>query len=98
MNFTERDKNYIWHPFTQMKIADAPIHIESGKGALLFAKDGTQYIDAISSWWVNIHGHANEYIANKIAAQAKQLEHVIFAGFTHTPAIELSNRLIDLLP
>jgi adenosylmethionine-8-amino-7-oxononanoate aminotransferase len=90
--------NHIWYPFTQMKTAEVPIHIERAKGCLLYAADGKQYIDAISSWWVNIHGHANEFIADQIAKQAKQLEHVIFAGFTHSPAIALSNRLIDILP
>jgi adenosylmethionine---8-amino-7-oxononanoate aminotransferase len=90
--------NHIWYPFTQMKTADAPIHIERAKGCTLYAADGKGYIDAVSSWWVNIHGHANEFIADQIASQAKKLEHVIFAGFTHTPAIELSNRLINILP
>ena len=61
MNDTTAQKQYIWQPFTQMKTADPPIHIESGKGARLFAQDGTIYIDAIASWWVNIHGHANEH-------------------------------------
>jgi len=88
----------IWHPFTQMKLASPPIHIERASGAVLYAKDGKQYIDAISSWWVNIHGHANEYIARRIAGQALKLEHVIFAGFTHTPAIELANKLLAILP
>ena len=90
--------NYIWHPFTQMKTANAPIHIERGKDSTLFAAGGKEYIDAISSWWVNIHGHCNEYIAHAITAQATTLEHVIFAGFTHTPAIELSKKLIGILP
>lgn len=90
--------NYIWHPFTQMKTANAPIHIERGKDCTLFAADGKEYIDAISSWWVNIHGHCNAYIANAIVVQAITLEHVIFAGFTHSPAIELSKKLISILP
>lgn len=98
MNLSDRDKKFVWHPFTQMKLADAPIHIESGKGALLFGSDGKSYIDAISSWWVNIHGHANAHIASAIAEQATKLEQVIFAGFTHTPAITLAERLIQLLP
>jgi adenosylmethionine---8-amino-7-oxononanoate aminotransferase len=98
VNLIDRDKKFIWHPFTQMKVADAPIHIESGKGAMLFGSDGKSYIDAISSWWVNIHGHGNAYIASKIAEQATKLEQVIFAGFTHTPAITLAERLIQLLP
>lgn len=84
----------IWYPFTQMKLAGEPIHIMRGAGALLSDKDGKIYIDAVSSWWTNIHGHANAYIAQKIYEQCLQLEHVIFAGFTHTPAIKLALRLL----
>jgi adenosylmethionine---8-amino-7-oxononanoate aminotransferase len=84
----------IWYPFTQMKLADEPIHIVRGAGALLSDKDGKIYIDAISSWWTNIHGHSNAYIAQKIYEQSLQLEHVIFAGFTHSPALKLSLRLL----
>ena len=98
MNGEEKNNNYIWHPFTQEKNADMPIHIESGKDAVLYAANGKTYIDAVSSWWVNIHGHANENIANSIAAQAKTLEHVIFAGFTHTPALTLAEKIINILP
>ncbi len=89
---------YIWHPFTQMKTAALPVQISRAKDCTLYAADGTQYVDAIASWWVNIHGHCNEYIAGKIAAQALTLEHVIFAGFTHTPAIDLAKTLISILP
>jgi adenosylmethionine---8-amino-7-oxononanoate aminotransferase len=92
------EENYIWHPFTQMKTAAAPLHVVKAKDCILFTNDGNEYIDAISSWWVNIHGHCNETIATAIAEQAKTLEHVIFAGFTHTPAIELSKKLISMLP
>ena len=81
-----------------MKIADEPIHIDSAKGSLLYTKDGRAIIDAISSWWVNIHGHAHPHIAHAIAEQAKKLEQVIFAGFTHQPAIDLANKLIEILP
>lgn len=88
----------IWYPFTQMKTAKAPIHIESAKDALLFSKDGKEYIDAISSWWVNIHGHANPIIAKAISDQANKLEQVIFAGFTHSPALDLAKGLINVLP
>ncbi len=76
----------------------APIPIVKGAGSLLFAEDGSSYIDAISSWWVNLHGHAHPYIAEKIYQQALQLEQVIFAGFTHEPAVRLAERLIPLLP
>ncbi len=95
---SHKENNYIWHPFTQMKKAEEPIHIVKAKDCTLFAADGKTYLDAISSWWVNLHGHANERIANQIAAQSKILEHVIFAGFTHTPAIEFSKKLIGILP
>lgn len=92
------EENYIWHPFTQMKTAAPPLHVVKAKDCTLYAADGKEYIDAISSWWVNIHGHCNDIIANAIANQATTLEHVIFAGFTHTPAIELSKKLISMLP
>ena len=97
MNLAEKDKQYIWHPFTQMKIAGDPIQIVRAKDTMLYAADGKQYIDAISSWWVNLHGHSNHFIAESIARQAKNLEHVIFAGFTHQPAIELAESLIKVL-
>lgn len=97
MDRNKQHQNHIWHPFTQMKTASAPIHIESAKGTMLYAANGNSYIDAISSWWVNIHGHSNPLIAERIAKQAQTLEHVIFAGFIHTPAIELANRLLEML-
>lgn len=92
------EENYIWHPFTQMKTAAPPLHVVKAKDCTLYTADGKEYIDAISSWWVNIHGHCNDIIANAIADQATTLEHVIFAGFTHTPAIALSKKLISMLP
>lgn len=94
----ERDRSCIWHPFTQMKTARPPIPIVSGKGLYLYAEDGKRYMDAISSWWVNLHGHAHPYIIDKIKAQADLLEHVIFADFTHAPAVDLGMRLLPLLP
>lgn len=90
---SELDKKYVWHPFTQEKTAAENVGIVSGKGAIITSENDGEYIDAISSWWVNIHGHANEHIANAIAKQAKTLEHVIFAGFTHPKAVEISQRL-----
>lgn len=90
--------NYIWHPFTQMKTSAPPLHVVSAKDCTLYTADGKSYIDAIASWWVNIHGHCNASIADAITEQAKTLEHVIFAGFTHTPAIHLSEQLIQILP
>jgi adenosylmethionine---8-amino-7-oxononanoate aminotransferase len=92
------ENEMIWHPFTAQKGAPEPIHIERGEGAWLYASDGRKFIDAVSSWWVNIHGHAQPYIAKRIAEQALKLEHVIFAGFTHTPAIDLAKHLLNILP
>jgi adenosylmethionine---8-amino-7-oxononanoate aminotransferase len=88
----------VWHPFTQAAIDPAPIHIDHAEGALLYTRSGDRIIDAISSWWVNIHGHSNPSIAEAIEAQARRLEHVIFAGFTHEPAEELVGRLGKILP
>lgn len=98
MSLTERDLKVIWHPYTQMKTAAPPVPIVRGAGALLFDEAGKKYIDAVSSWWVNIHGHAHPYIAKKVAEQLQKLEHVIFAGFTHEGAVELAERLLIHLP
>jgi adenosylmethionine-8-amino-7-oxononanoate aminotransferase len=98
MSLAERDAQVIWHPFTVQKNMPLPIAIVQGKGSLLIDDNGNEYIDAISSWWVTIHGHANPYIAQKIYEQALQLEQVIFAGFTHEPAVELAEKLLTILP
>lgn len=98
MELSQKDRSYIWHPFTQMKTAPPPIPIVRGEGIYLYSEDGRKYIDAISSWWVNLHGHAHPYIIEKIYSQAKELEHVMFAGFTHAPAVDLAERLLPLLP
>ncbi len=97
-SLSERDGQVIWHPYTQHKGLAAPIPIDRADGALLFDFDGNAYIDAISSWWVTLHGHANPYIAKKIFEQASRLEQVIFTGFTHAPAVELAERLLKILP
>src|SRR6266516_759858 len=98
MTLTETDLQLIWHPYTHQKNMLPPITIVNGKGALLVDEYGNEYIDAISSWWVTLHGHAHPYIAKKIYRQAKTLEQVIFAGFTHKPAVNLAAKLIPLLP
>ena len=85
-----KDKKYIWHPFTQEKIAPNNIPIVKGKKAWLYDAEGNKYLDFISSWWVNTLGHSNKHINKAIVQQIKQLEHCIFAGFTHPKAIELS--------
>jgi len=80
----------IWHPFTNSALDPAPIEIERAEGVWLYARDGRRVIDAVSSWWVNVHGHANARIAAAIAEQARKMEHVILAGFTHEPAERLA--------
>lgn len=97
-NLAQRDAAVVWHPFTQHHIEPLSIPITHGEGVYLIDADGKRYIDAISSWWVSIHGHAHPYLAQKIYEQALKLEQVIFAGFTHEPAIELSERLLGHLP
>lgn len=93
-----RDQACIWHPFTQAQTAAAPIPIVRGKGSYLYSETGDAYLDAISSWWVNLHGHGHPYIAEKIKNQADELEHILFAGFTHPQAVVLAERLLEILP
>lgn len=98
MSLLEKDQQYVWHPYTQQKTAALPLPIVRGEGAYIYDDKGNKYLDAVASWWVNIHGHAHPYIAKKIYDQLLELEHVIFAGFTHPPAVELAERLIGILP
>ena len=97
-NLPERDRAVIWHPFTQMQTAPLPIPILRGEGSVLYGADGREYLDMISSWWVNLHGHAHPHIAQRVSEQLSTLEHVIFAGFTHPKAVELAERLLTILP
>ncbi len=85
----------VWHPFSKQKNARIPVTIVAGKGALLYAADGKTYIDAVASWWVNLHGHAHPYIAEQVSEQLHTLEHVIFADFTHPTAENLAHRLLE---
>ncbi len=96
----KRDLKVLWHPCTQMKDHEKIplIPIKKGKGVWLEDFNGKKYIDAISSWWVNLFGHSNPYINSQIKKQIDKLEHVLLAGFTHMPAIELSEQLIKLMP
>jgi adenosylmethionine-8-amino-7-oxononanoate aminotransferase len=92
------DRGPIWHPFTQHALAPAPIRVDYAEGATLHTTDGRTILDAISSWWVNLHGHAHPHIANAIADQTKRLEQVIFAGFTHETAERFAEKLLGLVP
>lgn len=88
----------IWYPFTIIEDAPEPLKVVRGEGLWLELEDGRRIMDGISSWWVNLHGHAHPRIARAIAAQASQLEQVIFANFTHDPAEQLAGQLTSLLP
>lgn len=98
ISLIQKDQACVWHPFTQAQTAREPILITRAKGIHLYAEDGRSYLDGISSWWVNLHGHAHPYIVEKIKVQAEKLEHVIFADFTHASAVELAFRLLQILP
>jgi adenosylmethionine-8-amino-7-oxononanoate aminotransferase len=95
-----RDSRVLWHPCTQMKDHETlpPIAIRRGEGVWLEDFDGKRYLDAVSSWWVNLFGHANPRINAALRDQLQLLEHVIFAGFTHEPAVRLSEQLVALTP
>jgi adenosylmethionine-8-amino-7-oxononanoate aminotransferase len=97
-SLSERDKKVIWHPYSPQKYAPEPIPITKAEGAWLFDDNSRKYLDAISSWWVTIHGHSHPLIAERIYQQALKLEQVIFAGFTHQPAVELAEKLLTILP
>ncbi len=97
-SLSARDKKVIWHPYTHQKYYPDPIPIARGEGAWLIDEKSNRYIDAVSSWWVTIHGHAHPFIAERIYRQALELEQVIFTGFTHRPAVELAENLLKILP
>lgn len=92
------DRSNVWHPFTPLQGAGDPLLVRSAEGVYLHTADGRKILDAVCSWWVNLHGHCHPHIADAIARQARKLEHVIFAGFTHEPAIRLSDNLLRILP
>ncbi|MEA1952793.1 MAG: adenosylmethionine--8-amino-7-oxononanoate transaminase [Campylobacterota bacterium] len=100
MEMMKRDLDVIWHPCTQMKDHETLplIPIKSGKGIYLYDFEGNSYIDAVSSWWVNLFGHSNEKINEKVKAQLDTLEHVLLAGFTHAPAVDLAHKLVEITP
>lgn len=94
----ENDAHHVWHPFTQHQTADAPLPVVRAEGSQLFDEEGNTYIDANSSWWVNVHGHGHPYLANALQKQFEVLDHVVFAGVTHPKAVELATRIAHSLP
>ncbi|HID43674.1 MAG TPA: aminotransferase class III-fold pyridoxal phosphate-dependent enzyme [Archaeoglobaceae archaeon] len=99
-SWIKKDLKYIWHPYTQMKDLEElpPILIERAQGVKLFDSRGNIYYDTISSWWCNVHGHCHLKIRSAINKQLNSLDHVLFAGFTHRPAILLAEKLIQIAP
>lgn len=93
-----KDKKFLWHPFTQSSFSEDPIIISSAKDEKLFDIEGKEYIDLISSWWINTHGHCRNEMVDSVFNQSKKFEQVLFAGFTHHPAVELAARIVDILP
>lgn len=95
-----KDRQRVWHPFTQMKDYALQDHllIEKAEGIYLYDADGNRYYDTVSSWWVNVHGHGHPRIKQAIARQLDETDHIMFSGFTHRPAIELADKLIDIAP
>ncbi len=98
MSLQERDKKHLWHPLTQHKTHPDTIGIVEAKDCVLVDEKGNEYIDGIASWYVAMYGHCNSYITNKVAAQMQRLDQVVFSGFTHEPAIKLSEELMKILP
>lgn len=98
MTLKERDKKHLWHPLTQHKLHPEAIAITKAKGCVLTDENGNEYIDAIASWYTCMYGHCNEFITNRVSQQMKTLDQVVFSGFTHEPAILLSEELMTILP
>ena len=98
MDLQQRDKKHIWHPLTQHKTHPDVLPIVKAKGALLFDESGNEFIDGIASWYTCMYGHCNDYIIEKVHSQMLQLDQIVFSGFTHSPAIKLSEKLISILP
>ncbi len=98
MNLRERDKKHLWHPLTQHKTHGDMLPVAKAIGALLFDDQGNEYIDGIASWYVAMYGHCNPYITDRVASQMQQLDQVVFSGFTHEPAIRMSEALMEILP
>ena len=98
MTLSERDQKHLWHPLTQHKLHPKHLAIIKAKGTLLFDEDGNSYIDGIASWYTCMYGHCNEYIIKKVTEQLGRLDQVVFSGFTHQPAVEMSEKLMAILP
>ena len=97
-NLSQRDKKYLWHPLTQHKLHSQMLAITKAKGALLYDENNKEYIDGIASWYTCMYGHCNDFIIERTYEQMQTLDQVVFSGFTHEPAVLLSEALMEILP
>ena len=93
-----RDKRYTWHPYTQHGLGMEPLQVKGAEGALLHLADGSTVIDGISSWWATLHGHGEPRLVRAATEQMQTLDHVLFAGATHEPAVRLAQALVEISP
>lgn len=98
MSLNQRDQKHLWHPLTQHKITQNHLGIVKANGVHLYDENGNKYIDAISSWYTCVYGHCHPHVVAKVTEQVQKLDQVVFAGFTHPPAVELSEKLMEILP
>ena len=98
MDLNTRDQKHLWHPLTQHKSTPTHLGIIKAKGIYLYDEKGTKYIDAISSWYTCVYGHCHPHVVAKVTQQVTELDQIVFAGFTHKPAVELSEKLMEILP
>jgi adenosylmethionine-8-amino-7-oxononanoate aminotransferase len=97
-NLAKRDQQHLWHPLNQHKLHPEMLGIVRAKGSLLYDENGREYIDGIASWYTCMYGHCNDFIIDNVYGQMKRLDQIVFSGFTHEPAVKLSERLIQILP
>ncbi|MFT7670360.1 MAG: adenosylmethionine-8-amino-7-oxononanoate aminotransferase [Planctomycetota bacterium] len=97
-NLVARDRAHLWHPYTQHATEAEPLSVASAAGSVITLEDGTQLIDAISSWWATLHGHGHPRIVQAMSEQVQKLDHVLFAGATHEPAVKLAEELLKVTP
>ena len=97
-NLSARDQKVIWHPLTQHQTAAAPLALVKAEKEFLFDEAGNRYIDGIASWYTAMYGHGHPFILNRVKEQMEQMDHVVFSGFTHQPAIELAFAIIYQVP
>ena len=94
----QRDARVVWHPYTQHGIESEPLPVSRAQGAWLELADGRRLLDGISSWWATLHGHSHPALVAAISEQAARLDHVLFAGATHEPAVQLAEELLQVVP